>query len=654
MPSLKPFTGIVVGSLVLLAIAVPCSVRAATITVNSTDDPTGPSGTTTLRQALAAAADGDTIDATAVSGTILLMSGELLVTTNVTILGPGPANLAVNGNANGRVFHITAGTLVFVPTPVVSISGLTITNGFASGPFPANQGGGIWNDHAALTLSNCVVTGNSAAGDGGGVINDAFDHGAATLEIDNCTISNNSALCCTFSNNVTTCPGSSPSCYSGGGIRNVGGPTPGDVGATLTITNSVISGNSSQGAQGGGIRSSATSMAVSNSTISDNSAGAEGGGISNNTNPLTVSNSTISGNSAGRAGGGLYTDGSATMTIDGSGTTTITDSTISDNTSVFGGGGIDTGSGISLTVSNSTISGNSFSQSDQGGGGIANAGDAVVINSTISGNSSPANAGLGGGIVNLSRSLTVKDCTFSGNSAGGNSGNGGGAIFNWTGGTTQIGDTVLDVGTTGAGGTLFNNSGAIISLGYNLSSDAAGGDSSTGPSGLLNATGDMRNTDPKLDALADNGGPTLTHALMMGSPAIDAGDPNFTPPPDDDQRGPGYPRVVNGRIDIGAFEVQTAPTTTTTNASSTTTTTQAPATTTSTTTTEVPTTTTSTSSTTSTTLRRRACRRNCRQEEKACQNACGGHGRTHRLCERECRKLGKECGESTGCQLPPT
>src|SRR5262245_15774005 len=123
MPSLRPVTGIVLGSFVLFAIAVPCSVRAATITVNSTDDPAGPSGTTTLREALAAAADGDTIDATGVSGTILLTGGELLVTRNVTILGPGAANLAVNGNATGRVFHITAGTLVFVPTPVVSMSG---------------------------------------------------------------------------------------------------------------------------------------------------------------------------------------------------------------------------------------------------------------------------------------------------------------------------------------------------------------------------------------------------------------------------------------------------------------------------------------------------------------------------------------------------
>jgi hypothetical protein len=82
--------------------------------------------------------------------------------------------------------------------------------------------------------------------------------------------------------------------------------------------------------------------------------------------------------------------------------------------------------------------------------------------------------------------------------------------------------------------------------------------------GALNATGDSVNTDPKLDpnGLQDNGGPTATIALQPGSPAIDAGDPNFTPPPSYDQRGPGFPRVVNGRIDIGAFEVQAAVTAT--------------------------------------------------------------------------------------------
>ena len=59
---------------------------------------------------------------------------------------------------------------------------------------------------------------------------------------------------------------------------------------------------------------------------------------------------------------------------------------------------------------------------------------------------------------------------------------------------------------------------------------------------------------PTPDPTADNGGPTLTHALVPGSPAIDAGNPTIPSPPTYDQRGPGFPRVVNGVIDIGAYE----------------------------------------------------------------------------------------------------
>ena len=79
--------------------------------------------------------------------------------------------------------------------------------------------------------------------------------------------------------------------------------------------------------------------------------------------------------------------------------------------------------------------------------------------------------------------------------------------------------------------------------------------SSDNGGGYLTGPGDQINTDPLLGPLQDNGGPTYTHALLPGSPAIDAGDPNFTPPPFYDQRGPGFDRVVNGRIDIGSFEV---------------------------------------------------------------------------------------------------
>jgi len=93
-----------------------------------------------------------------------------------------------------------------------------------------------------------------------------------------------------------------------------------------------------------------------------------------------------------------------------------------------------------------------------------------------------------------------------------------------------------------------NLSGNFTSLGYNLSSDDGGG--------YLNEPGDQIDTDPMLGPLQNNGGLTLTQALLPGSPAINEGNPNFTPPPRYDQRGSPFVRVFNGRIDIGSFEAQ--------------------------------------------------------------------------------------------------
>src|SRR5204862_2675654 len=144
----------------------------------------------------------------------------------------------------------------------------------------------------------------------------------------------------------------------------------------------------------------------------------------------------------------------------------------------------------------------------------------------------------GGGIFNIG-TVAITNSTLSTNSA-----SFGGGIF--TIGTVEIGDSVLKAGASGV--NIANDGGTVTSLGYNLSSDDG--------SGYLTGPGDQINTDALLGPLQDNGGPTFTHALLPGSPAIDAGDLSFTPPPFYDQRGPGFDRVVNGRIDIGSFEVQ--------------------------------------------------------------------------------------------------
>lgn len=189
----------------LCTVAIPA--HAATITVTNTND----SGPGSLRQALATANDGDTITFT-VTGSIALTTGELLVDKSITISGPGADNLAVDGNASSRVFHIA-------PEQTVSITGLTVTNGVTT-----QDGGGIYNDHAALVLNDCTITGTSAD-TGGGIYNQGDFEGSATLQISNSTISVNTAT-------------------YGGGIYSSGD-------ASLTISTSTISGNSA--VAGGGI-----------------------------------------------------------------------------------------------------------------------------------------------------------------------------------------------------------------------------------------------------------------------------------------------------------------------------------------------------------------------------------------------------------------
>jgi len=258
---------------------------------------------------------------------------------------------------------------------------------------------------------------------------------------------------------------------------------------------------------------------------------------------VTVQGLTITNGSPGSGfGGGILNDG---------GTLSVINCTLSGNHSPLSGGAIDNFAGESsatLTVENSTLTGN---LADDYGGGIANLvsgpnnATLTINNSTLS-----ADTGLaGGGIVNLSGGgsalVTVSNTTFSGNVAefGGGIGN---ARTSFGAAIVDLGNTIFKSGASGE--NILNNSGSVISHGYNLSDDDAGG--------FLTGPGDQINTDPLLGPLQDNGGPTFTHALLPGSPAIDTGDPNFTPPPFFDQRGPGFNRVVNGRIDKGSFEVQ--------------------------------------------------------------------------------------------------
>ncbi|BAY60356.1 polymorphic membrane protein [Calothrix brevissima NIES-22] len=304
---------------------------------------------------------------------------------------------------------------------------------------------------------------------------------------------------------------SSFSTNGGGGIRV-------DYNGALDLYNTTISGNSAESSTwGGGIYNDGT-VYLRNSSINNNK-GSDGGGILNS-GTLIATNSTISNNTSG-SGGGIYN-------FD---TLTLINTTVSNNTASSSGGGIlGNGSSGSIALVNTTISGNSAGTA---GGGIYTTGGGVtnILNNTITNNTVSGSLG-GGGIYG---SVNLKNTIVAGN-------------FN-------------NYNNQGTGKDI---QGTVNGNNYNLIGSLAGA------SGTVGTGTDIVNPNPGLGTLQNNGGLTLTHALLPGSPAINAGnnslipvdtqdidgDGNTTEPTPYDQRG--LTRVVGGTVDIGAFEVQAA------------------------------------------------------------------------------------------------
>jgi len=240
----------------------------ATFTVTNIDD----SGPGSLRKAILDAngiAGSHTINFQLPPGnqTIILTSGELLISNHVTINGPGADLLAISGNNVSRVFRIGDDVSA-------TISGLSIING------NADFGAGIRIEIATLYIANCVISGNSATSSGGGIYN------LGSVAISGTTISGNTAI------------------TSGGGLNNHASP---DMEVGATIANSTISSNSAN--TGGGVASSAIGTAsipslistrIVSSTLSGNSA-VNGGAISNGRSGIATSTTRI-GNSILQAG----------------------------------------------------------------------------------------------------------------------------------------------------------------------------------------------------------------------------------------------------------------------------------------------------------------------------------------------------------------
>jgi predicted outer membrane repeat protein len=481
--------------------------QAATITIISTAD----SGPGSLRAALTSAADGDTIDATGVSGTILLTNGELFISKSVAILGPGAGSLAVDGNAASRVFHTSSNT-------VVTISGLTITNGRAAGlSFPAVAGGAIYNDQANLTLTHCNVSGNTAAAladtssAGGGVFSRSGANGNATLTVLDCTFVGNSAMPGTVENaggvggaidnfalsrstatlTVSNCSFTANSAPTGAGGAIFSTAVPGP--ANISIMDSTFLGNTA--GDGGAIFNAEDAgnslMQITGSSFSTNSS-VNGGAIYNIAGPqgtaaLIISNSTIIGNSA-TEGGGIAND--SQFSGNGDAPLTVVNCLLAANSSTDGGGlavGISGrgGSNSPVTITNTHIIGNSASET--AGGINVNWNSPVTLqNCVVSGNS--AANGSGGGIYNTRNNFTLNACTISGNSA---TNAFGGGIYNDSGGDAYVGAMMVINASTvcsnsaGAAAAIYNDGrfGTVLLF---LENSTLSGNTAAGGGGIWN------------------------------------------------------------------------------------------------------------------------------------------------------------------------
>ena len=448
-----------VGSSVVLAASAAAvfsadSAGAATIVVTSTAD----SGAGSLRDALANANDGDIIDLTALSGTIVLAS-ELAIDDAVTITGPGASTLTISGNDAVRVFHMN-NTITGAQT--VTITGVTIADGEAGG----NAGGGIrWDcqnaNNNSLVLDGVVVVGNNADALGGGLY---FDR-----------------------------------CGTGDFI----------------ISNSVVSNNTTSGSSGGGIWfDDSDQLIIINSTIAGNTAAqAAGGIIFDNGGELVIRNSTISGNNAlGSVGGGLYLN-------DASAGATIANSTFAGNTADDNGGGIAV-SNSDITLLQTTISGNTATN------GI---GDGLYLQGGVSGDDAGAQG---------DNDITAQDA-----------------------GVVIITGTIIAGNADGTDDVASYYGGEITAAFATATSDHSVFGTVNGVDITDTGGTQVGVTNPGLGALAFNGGPTQTMALLTGSPAINTGPvpvPTF-PGNEFDQRGTGFARVVDGVVDVGAYEVQPPP-----------------------------------------------------------------------------------------------
>ncbi len=285
--------------------------------------------------------------------------------------------------------------------------------------------------------------------------------------------------------------------------------------------------------------------------------------IFSNTQVLLSRLALTGGDSGNVAGGAIRLFGQLTMdrvrisnTLNGDAIYALSNSTLTlDRARIESNldGGLFIQASVTATIRNSTISNNSDENS---GSGISNSGNLLISNSTISGNSANGD----GGGIHSNGTVELSSVTITNNSAGGSGtfGNGGGIAS--VGGTVTFRNTIIAGNSDLSGGNNPDCSGTLTSARYNLIENTAG--CAIGG----NTTGNLTGVSANLGVLSQNGGGTQTHALLLGSPAINAGNPAGCLDENGDLLGTDQRNFVrNGICDIGAFERNSAGTPTPTN-----------------------------------------------------------------------------------------
>ena len=563
-----------VGPLVMLTSST-ASANAALVVTTLAD-----SGAGSLRQAILdanAAAGPDTITfAAGVAGTIDVLSDLPRISGGTDLQGPGASVITIEGGwteaggpSTGHALFVLDG--VNIAEGESTISGITISGGNSSNNYDYS-GGAIQKflGNADLTIADVVLTGNYSANDGGAI--DLYMT-AGTVVIRNSVISNNVAVesggGLYFDSNdnapleisITdvTITGNTAG-DAGGGVYAIGGDFyPMNVSMTrvriseneslysggglyvgialgqLTISDSIISNNFSED-DGGAALLNATNTLIENTTIEGNQADGGGGAIrsvdvdaTGDDYLLRIGNCTISGNLAAY-GGALYATG-AYFPVE------FVNSTISGNFAAYDGGGIYMGKGAGVALTQSTVTDNATAGLYDSIGGIQSGQNRSDL-AAVSRENSPAK-------VPSSEREAAKRARRAGTSEATPSAAGDLTLI----GSIVAGNDAVDIGTYRDATPVLNASHSVLGIVQPAVTLVDGGGTQVGV------------TDPMLGLLANNGGVTLTHALLEGSPAINAG-PDPVPVfagNEFDQRGVGFARIAFGIADAGAFEVQEPP-----------------------------------------------------------------------------------------------